>query len=345
MESTKDLIKQFDKKYGSGTAVSASTVVPVARLPTDIFPLDVMLGGGIPIRKFTMIVGPNASNKTNIALKLIASHQRRYPDKACVFVDIEDTFDPAWAREIGVDTDRLLLIKPDFAEQAVDITTQLLKAEDIGLIVIDSLAALMSAKEIENSAETMQVGGSALLISRFVKKITVELSKAGKEDRVPTVVAINQVRTKIGAYGDPESYPGGAAMLHGMSLIIRVYGKGVMDSKVHADLPVLRETTVTIKKNKMKIVSQAGKFAMVVLPHKGLKVGEVDDWTTISNYLKDYGFLSKKEGSKGGWTMLGDDYPTLAEARQKMVDDVALGDQIREALIARILKDNEVADG
>lgn len=278
-------------------------------------------------------------HNTNVCLKLIASHQRLYPELVCAFVDIEDTFDPVWAAIMGVDVESLILIKPDFAEMAVDITTDLVEAEDIGLIVIDSLGAMMSTKEIENSAETMQVGGSALLISRFVKKLTALLSRAGKEDRNPTIVAINQVRTKIGAYGDPEGYPGGAAMLHGMSLILRLYGKAVNDSKVHADLPVFRETNVIVKKNKMRIVSQSGKFSMVMIEHDGLKVGEVDDWTTISNYLKDYGYLAKAENGKG-WQMFDVNYPTLAACKEKVYGDLKFGDVVRKAIIQRVMKEN-----
>lgn len=338
MDSVKQKLAAMEKKYGKGTVTAATNTPAIDRLPTDIFPLDLLLGGGIPMRRFTMIVGPNASGKTNISLKLIASHQKRYPHLTCAFIDFEDTFDPVWAKNFDVDVEKLLLIKPDYAEQGVDITMELLKAEDIGLIVIDSLGAMISTKEMENSAETMQVGGSALLISRFVKKLTAELSKAGKEDRNPTVVAINQVRTKIGAYGDPESYPGGSAMLHGLSLIIRVYGKAVNDAQVHADLPVLRETNVIIKKNKMRITSQTGKFSMVVFPHKGLKIGEVEDWTTISNYLKDFGFLEK--GEKGGWVMLGETYKTLNDCREKVYTDQPFGDSVRSAIIERVLKEN-----
>lgn len=343
MASFNDFLKTADKKYGEKTVQKSNQFEIVQRIPTGIFPLDLALGGGVPRRRLTMIAGPNSSNKTNITFKLIIQHQLLYPDLHCIFVDIEGTFDPEWAEAVGVDVERLHVVRPDFAEQAVDIVIDLIRADDVWLIVLDSLGAMITKKEIENSAEIAAVGGPALLITRFCKKITVELSKAEKEGRHPTVVAINQIRTKIGQmYGDPETVSGGNALLHTLSLFIRVYGKALKDAKGDTDQPSFRETSFTIKKNKMKIVATSGKFIMAMQEVGMFSPGDTDDWNTISTYLKDYGFLSKKEGSKGGWIMLDKEYPTLDKCRESIYGDPSFGAQVREALIHRVMKDNEV---
>ena len=343
MGSMKDVMKDVAKKYGDKTFINSHEIEVVDRIPTGIFPLDLALGGGIPRRRLTMIAGPNGSNKTNITFKLIRMHQMLWPDKYCIFIDIEGTFDPEWAAQFGIDLDWLHVVRPDFAEQAVDITVDLIRADDVGLIIIDSLGAMISKKEIENSAEIASVGGAALLIPRFCKKITVECSKAEKEGRSPTVVAINQVRTKIGQlYGDPETVSGGNALLHTLTLFIRVYGKPIKDAKADTEQPVWRETNFTLKKNKMKVVATTGKFTMAMLKNGYFDVGDTDDWNTISNYLKDLGFLSKKEGSKGGWIMLDKEYPTLDKCRDAVYGDAKYGAEIRAAIVHRVMKDCEV---
>lgn len=344
MAGFNDFLKAADKKYGAKTVMLSNTVETVDRIPTGIFPLDLALGGGIPRRRLTMIAGPNGSNKTNICFLTIAQHQRMFPDLHCIFVDLEGTFDPEWTVQFGVDLDRLHVIRPDFAEQAVDMVIELIRADDVGLIVLDSLGVMITKKEIENSAEIAAVGGPALLITRFCKKITVELNKAEKEGRSPTVIAINQIRTKIGQmYGDPETVSGGNALLHTLALFLRVYGKAVMELKNDSEMPTYRDTTFTVKKNKIKVFANSGKFTMAMQKFGYLNVGDTDDWNTISSYLKDYGFLSKKEGSKGGWIMLDEEYPTLDKCRERVYGDPAFGAQVRDAIIQRVMKDNEVA--
>jgi recombination protein RecA len=338
MADVASTLKGFQKKHGDRVVSKASEIPLVDRIPTGLFPLDLALGGGIPQSRLTVIYGQEGSGKTNLTFNIIRNHQMLWPDKICVFVDVENAFDPEWTVQFGVDVDKLFVIRSDFAEEYVDQMVELLKADDIGLIVVDSLAAMVASKDYENSSETMAVGGSARLQTLFAKKIVTSMSRAEREGRSPTVVAINQIRYKIGVrHGDPETQPGGKALMHTAALVLRLYGKPVMDAKILADLPIARDTTFKVKKRKFKGIADSGAFEMVTFPHKGLKVGEANDWSTILAYLKQF---EQMEKSKKGWMMLGKEYPTQDAARKFLDEDPVFKQGVRQAIIDRVCKEN-----
>ena len=219
-----------------------------------------------------------------------------FPDKVCVFFDVENSFDPAWARLLGVDTDKLVVIRPSFGEQLVDMIESALYTEDCGLVALDSIAAVITTAEMEKSAEGAQVGGATLLIGKLFRKTNLALAEADKKGRHPTLIYINQVRSKVGViYGNPETMPGGNAPKFQANIILRVYGKNEMDTKISSTMPVKKEVKFVVNKWKCPILSASGTFSMATLPHAGLKVGQCADFNTISEYLKAWGKFEKAE--------------------------------------------------
>ncbi|MBY0560035.1 hypothetical protein [Hyphomicrobium sp.] len=343
-----ELLKTFQKDFGDGIGSFGGKLVNAERIPTGIFELDLGLGGGFPRGKVSIIFGPESSGKTNAALLAIANHQRMYPKLTCAFVDIEHGFDPAWAAALGVDVKKLIVIKPSYAEQAVDMVESLLYATDCGLVVVDSLAALVTSSEIDSSAEKAVVGGAALVIGKLTRKTTLALSEAEKEGRYPTLIYINQISYKIGVmFGDPETQPGGKKPLFQASIILRLYGKNKIDGKVSQTMPVSKETTFIIRKYKTPIYAVSGKFEVAMCRYKGLKPGQSDDFGAVSDMLKSYGQFDKSKTGKG-WSIAGVEYPTIADFKEKFYGDPDFGNQIRQALIDRVTKDNglmEQGDG
>ena len=275
-------------------------------------------------------------------LKLIANHQMLYPDLICVFVDVERSFDPVWARLMGVDTDRLIVIVPDYAEQCVDMIEEFLYAKDVGLCAVDSLAALATSNEIESSAEKANVGGSSNPVGKLVRKTTTALGVAAKEGRMPTLIYVNQIRHKIGVmFGDPETTPGGNAPRFQISLWLRLYGKNKMDTKVSKVMPVLKEVSFILKKWKVPVLAKDGKFEMAMIPHNDLAIGQCDDWNSVSHHLKELGHV-ENHGGKKGWTVLTEHYDTIGAFRDRLFKDVKFGTEVRSALIARLLEDGNL---
>lgn len=342
--SAADMLKTFQKDHGDGIGSFGGKLIDATRIPTGLFPLDLSLGGGFPRGKCSMIYGPESSGKTNIVLLAIANHQRLWPDKVCVFVDVEQSLDPAWAKRLGVDTEKLIVIRPDYAEQMVDMVESLLYTEDCGIVAIDSLAALVTTSELEASAERANVGGSTLVIGKLVRKTTLALGSAEKAGRYPTLFYINQIRSKVGViYGNPETLPGGNAPNFQAGMKLRVHGKNLMDPKVSSVMPVRKDTTFAIQKWKVPILGTTGKFEMVTIPHKGLETGQCDDFNSVSEHLKAFGMFEKGPKDKG-WIIVGSHYDTIAPFKEKLYSDAQFGGEIRQALIERMLKEGQLLD-
>lgn len=338
--SAGDLLKKFQKDFGDGVGSFGGKLVNSERIPTGIFELDLALGGGFPRGKVSTVFGPESSGKTNCALLAIANHQRMFPDLTCAFVDVEHGFDPKWAQALGVDTNKLIVIKPAFAEQAIDMVESLMYAGDCGLIVIDSLAALVTTSEVESSAEKAQVGGAAIAIGKLVRKTTLALSEAEKDDRYPTLIYINQVTTKVGVmFGDPETEPGGNRPRFQASIRLRLYGKNLKDPKYSETMPVAKETTFIVKKHKCPIYAASGKFTVAMVGYKGLQPGQSDDFSVILDLLKTYGLAKKGDGGKG-WEVYGAEYKTLDEFKTEFLSTPLMANKIRQELIVKLSIEN-----
>ncbi|MCL4743815.1 MAG: hypothetical protein KJZ83_00220 [Burkholderiaceae bacterium] len=342
--SAADLLAGFQKEYGESIGSFGGQLANADRIPTGMFELDLALAGGFPRGKCSIIYGPESSGKTNIVLLAIAKHQMLWPDKTNVFFDVENSFDPGWAEKMGVDTAKLIVIRPDYAEQLVDMAESLIYTDDCGIVVIDSLAALVTTQESDSSAEKANVGGTGLVTGKLVRKTTRALGAAEKAGRFPTLFYVNQIRHKIGVmFGNPETTPGGNAPNYQAAIRLRVYGKNIIDNKVSSVMPVRKETAFVVNKWKVPILSASGKFTMVTHPHDGFTVGQSDDVGTVAEYLKTFGMFEKAEKGKG-WTVVGDHYDTQQEFKDKFYADEKFGNEIRQAIIERLMKEGELIE-
>lgn len=250
------------------------------------------------------------SHNTNICLRAIRAFQALNQGKYTAFFDLENSWDPDWARAMGVDTDYVAVINPDYAEQCVDMVVEWIGAEDCGLVILDSLANMIGAREAEKTATVMPVGVAAFVVGQLVRKTTLALQQVRKQGRYPTLIYVNQIRSKVGVmFGNPETMTGGHAPRFQAAFIIRTFGKNITDSKISKVMPVAKETTFVIQKWKVPIIATHGVFTMITQPYKGLGVGDCDDFNTVTSYAKDLGLLAK--GDKGGWVLDGAPFPTL----------------------------------
>lgn len=339
-------IVEFNKRYGRD--ILAKSVDDPARIPTGIFPIDLAMGGGFPVGRFSVIYGMEGSLKSTLALLAMASSQRIHPDKVCVVFDLENTFSGSWAEGLGVNVSRIKVIRPETAEQAVDMIVALLCADDIGVIMVDSLAALATSAEINSSAETTIVGVSSRLVNRLYRTAGHALTEAGEAGNTPTLLLLNQIRYKIGVmFGNPEVQPGGPSFKFASSMTLRLYAKDIMDSDISKDLPAFKQTTVTVQKWKVPIIARkVDKLQIALLPNDkyGLKIGESYDFPTIVTYLKHLELFDKADKD---WRLtLPDtgetiDYRVQDDFKKQLREDPLFAHRVKDIIITNSMRIND----
>jgi recombination protein RecA len=245
MKVLKSVITTVERQFGKGAIMALGDDAdhePVLTISTGSLALDLATGvGGYPRGRVVEVYGPESSGKTTLALHAIAEAQRA--GGVCAFIDAEHALDVAYAKNLGVDTERLLVSQPDTGEQALEIAEMLVRSGAIDLIVIDSVAALTPKAELEGDMGDSHMGLQARLMSQALRKLTGVTYRTGT-----TLFFINQLRQKIGVtFGSPETTTGGNALKFYASMRMDVRRIGQV--KVGDEL-VGGRTRVKIAKNK-----------------------------------------------------------------------------------------------
>jgi len=237
---------QIEKQFGKGSVMrlgDASATYDVETVPTGSLGLDIALGvGGLPRGRVVEIYGPESSGKTTLTLQVVAEIQRRGGTAA--FVDAEHALDPAYAGNLGVNVQDLLVSQPDTGEQALEITDMLVRSGAVDVVVIDSVAALTPRAEIEGEMGELQVGLHARLMSQALRKLTGNIKRSNT-----IVIFINQIRMKIGVmFGNPETTTGGNALKFYATVRLDIRRIGAIKS---GEEVVGNQTRVKVVKNKV----------------------------------------------------------------------------------------------
>jgi recombination protein RecA len=203
-------ITQIERQFGKGSIMrlgGGEKLPDVQVISTGSLSLDIALGaGGVPRGRIVEIFGPESGGKTTLALHIVAEAQKT--GGLAAFIDAEHALDVSYARNIGVNTDDLLISQPDTGEQALEIAETLVRSGALDVLVVDSVAALVPKAELEGDMGDAQMGLQARLMSQALRKLTGSISKSKT-----TVIFINQLRMKIGVFfGNPETTTGGNAL-------------------------------------------------------------------------------------------------------------------------------------
>ena len=287
-------LTQIEKQFGKGSILrlgSKEAVVPVATISTGSISLDHALGvGGFPRGRINEIFGPESSGKTTVALQVIAEAQKA--GGMAAFIDVEHALDPIYARKLGVDVDNLLVSQPDYAEQALEITSALIVSGSIDVLVVDSVAALVPKSELDGEMGDSHMGVQARLMSQAMRKLTGHVSKSNT-----CLIFINQIREKIGVmFGNPETTTGGRALKFYSS--VRADIRRIAAIK-EGEVVVGNRTKVKIVKNKVAAPFREAEFDIIY--GEGIsKEGDLIDLGVAQNLVEKSGSWYSYKGERIG---------------------------------------------
>jgi recombination protein RecA len=294
LAAVEQAVGQIEKQHGKGSIMrlgvdSLLTDIPV--ISTGSLSLDTALGvGGLPKGRVIEIYGPESSGKTTLALHAIANAQKA--GGIAVLIDAEYAFDANYARNLGVDIDNLLVSQPDTGEQALEIADTLIRSSAVDIIVIDSVAALVPAAEIEGEMGDSHMGLQARLMSQALRKLTGIISKSKT-----CLIFINQLRMKIGVmFGNPETTTGGNALKFYASVRIDVRRIAAIKD---GDNVVGNRTKAKVVKNKVAPPFKEAEFD--ILYGKGISLsGDIIDLAAEHNVVEKSGAWFSFEGERIG---------------------------------------------
>ena len=306
-------ISQIEKQYGKGAVMKLgqATAMQVDAISTGSLGLDMALGiGGVPRGRIIEVYGPESSGKTTVALQIIAQAQKAGGEAA--FIDVENALDPVYAKALGVDIDSLLVSQPDTGEQALEIMEALIRSGALDVIVLDSVAAMVTKAEIDGEMGEAHVGLQARLMSQALRKLTSVVSRSNC-----VAVFINQIREKIGVmYGNPETTPGGRALKFYSSVRI----------EVRRGEPIKNGAEIIGNKTKCKIVKNkvAPPFKEVVfdiLYGEGVsRIGEIIDYAVEADIIEKSGAWFSYNGDRLGQGR--DKVKQLLKENQALCDEI-----------------------
>lgn len=236
----------IEKQFGAGsiTVFGKRKVVPVEVIPTGVYGIDknVIRAGGFPRGRIVEVFGPESSGKTTIALTAVAAAQAM--GELAAFVDAEHALDPTYAGQLGVDLKNLYFSQPDSGEEGLEITETLVRSGAFGIVVVDSVAALVPQAELDGEMGDSHVGLQARLMSQACRMLTGAVRQSNT-----CLVFTNQIREKIGVmFGSPETTPGGRALKFYSSLRLDIRRIG---TNKEGDEAVSNKTRIKAVKNKV----------------------------------------------------------------------------------------------
>ncbi|HAU60038.1 MAG TPA: recombinase RecA [Opitutae bacterium] len=312
----------INKKFGDGALMRLGDAkkMNVSVISTGSLAVDLSLGvGGLPRGRIVEIYGPESSGKTTFCLSVIAEAQRKGGN--AVFVDVEHALDPKYARIVGVDLDNLMVSQPESGEDALNITETLIRSGAIDVIVLDSVAALVSRQELDGQMGDTTVGLQARMMSQAMRRLTAAISKTNC-----VCIFTNQIREKIGVmFGSPETTPGGRALKFFCS--IRMDIRRIGQIKEANGTVTGSRTRLKIVKNKVAPPFTACEFD--IMYSEGIsKTGSIVDLGLEHNIISKKGAWISFDGNLIG--------QGREAAKQALAEDENLMSKITDAILEKV---------
>ena len=316
---------QINRQFGKGSIMRLGEgpgMGAIEAISTGSVSLDAALGcGGVPRGRIVEIFGPESSGKTTIALQIIAEVQRS--GGMAAFVDAEHALDPIYAKALGVQTDNLIVSQPDTGEQALEIAEILTSSGSLGVVVIDSVAALVPKAELEGDMGDHHVGLQARLMSQALRKLTGVVHRSNT-----CFIFINQIRMKIGVmFGNPETTSGGNALKFYASVRLDIRRIAAIKE---GENNVGNRTRVRVVKNKLASPFRTAEFD-IMFGHGVSKEGDVLDLAVEKDIVAktgswySYGEERIGQGRENVKRFLGENADIFSEIERQVRAAVGIG--------------------
>lgn len=315
-------ISGINKKFGDGALMRLgdATKMNVSVISTGSLAIDLALGaGGLPRGRTIEIYGPESSGKTTFCLSVIAEAQRQGGN--AVFVDVEHALDPRYAKVVGVDLDNLMISQPESGEDALNITETLIRSGAIDVIVVDSVAALVSRQELDGQMGDTTVGLQARMMSQAMRRLTAAIAKTNC-----VCIFTNQIREKIGVmFGSPETTPGGRALKFFCS--VRMDIRRIGQIKESNGTVTGSRTRVKIVKNKVAPPFTACEFDIMY-----------DEGISRTGSVVDLGVEHQILDKKGSWISYEGELVGQGReaAKQALTENTELMAKLTKAILEKV---------
>ncbi|MEM1222797.1 MAG: recombinase RecA [Verrucomicrobiota bacterium] len=315
-------ISGINKQFGPGALMrlGEATKMEIEKISTGSIAIDLALGiGGLPRGRVCEIYGPESSGKTTFCLSVIAQAQKEGGN--AVFIDVEHALDPRYAKVVGVDLENLMVSQPESGEDALNITETLIRSGAIDVIVVDSVAALVSKNELDGQMGDSTVGLQARMMSQAMRRLTGAINKTKC-----VVLFTNQIREKIGVmFGSPETQPGGRALKFFSS--VRMDIRRIGQIKDSSGKVVGNRTRIKMVKNKVAPPFTETEFD--IMYNEGI---------SHSGSLVDLGVEHKILEKKGSWISFKGEMVGQGReaAKQAIIDDPKLAEELTNLILEKV---------
>ena len=307
------IMKKGEITYGKGTYKYGIAGMPdFPRIPTGIFAVDFCTGGGMPIYVTSSLYGGPGGGKSTLMYKIIASAQNicwncydylwdckcgSKKEQKVVLLPVEQ-MDTDYTKNMGVNLDNLIVAEPSIGEEGVDIIVECLRAEDCGLVILDSLVGLTPEDELNASASATHVALQARLLSSLMRKVKSILVREKKYGHSVAFMATNQIRSKIGGFGHiKEDVPGGYVSKHDWHMTLRMSQLKSDKIDKETELPLYSKfkasNVAMANKRKCFMMSGSAEYWLTTSPKAEYKMGTPLDYTVVLTYLDRAELLHK----------------------------------------------------
>lgn len=300
------LMKDIAARMGDGIVQKGSCVQRFTYIPIGCFLIDLAMAGGFAEGCGHMIYGEEGCGKSTWWILVAAALQRKYPKGIIIWVDVEKKFDPEWASKLGVDLDRIMVVKPRTGEHAVDIIEASARSIEVVGIFLDSIPALAPMKIIQNSADDPTVAVRARLVGLLCSKIQQAWIDEGLRGHKFSFFCVNQFREKIGVmHGDPRTLPGGRYQHYLVDSKLYLRKKEILVNEEGQERHTLNEHVFKFTKTKGIFSIKQGECVMVMDDTNrkdGMETGSFDDYVTVATYAKRRNIIT---GGGASWFIYG----------------------------------------